>query len=202
MNDAGLESALVVPVPEAEPSVRRHRFRYDSVAVRGVPAHITLLFPFMPPEAITDETLGAVRDVLTRFSTFPFSLTALERFPEGAIYLAPHPADPFVRLTEALVDRFPAYPAYRGAYAEVIPHLTVAQLPEASTLDEVSDIRRSLPDSMHGSRDSAHGRGRRRAVAHAVPIRSRRPRSNVMRPAEEMRRAGTCDSGRSSKQAG
>jgi 2'-5' RNA ligase len=145
VSDARLESALLVPVPEAEPCVRRHRFRYDSVALRGVPAHITVVFPFMPPAAITDETLGRVRQVLTRFSAFRFSLTRLQRFPEGALYLAPDPAEPFVRLTTALVERFPEYPAYGGAYADVIPHLTIAQLPEVATPDEVSDIRRSLP---------------------------------------------------------
>lgn len=145
MSEVELESALLVPVPEAESYVSHHRFRYDSVALRGVPAHITVVFPFIPPPAMTDEAVDAVRHVLTRFSAFRFRLTKLERFPEGAVYLAPEPAEPFVRLTTELVDRFPAYPAYGGAYADVIPHLTVAQLPEVPTLDEFSDIRRSLP---------------------------------------------------------
>jgi len=139
------ESALLVPVPEAEPAVRRHRFRYDAVALRGVPAHITVLFPFMPAAEITDEALDGVRQVLTRFPAFRFSLTRLERFPEGALYLAPDPAEPFVHLTAALVERFPAYRPYGGAYADVIPHLTVAQVSEAAIVDEVSDIRSSLP---------------------------------------------------------
>jgi 2'-5' RNA ligase len=145
VSEAGFESALIVSVPEAEPCVRHHRFRYDAVALRGVPAHITILFPFMPPEEITDEALDGVRQVLTRFSAFRFSLTRLERFPEGALYLAPDPAEPFVRLTAALVERFPTYRPYGGAYADVIPHLTVAQLPGAATVDEVSDIRSNLP---------------------------------------------------------
>jgi 2'-5' RNA ligase len=145
VSEAELESALLVPVPEAESCVRPHRFRYDSVALRGVPAHITVVFPFIPPAAITDEAVDGVRQVLTRFAAFRFSLTKLKRFPEGAVYLAPDPAEPFVRLTTALVERFPAYPAYGGAYADVIPHLTVAQLPEVATLDEVNDIQSSLP---------------------------------------------------------
>ena len=145
MSDAAFESALLVPVPEVEPYVRLHRFRYDSVALWGVPAHITVLFPFMPPDAVTDEALDRVQDVLGRFPAFQFSLTRLERFPEGALYLAPEPAEPFVRLTTALVEQFPSYRPYGGAFADVIPHLTIAQLPDATTLDEVSDIRSSLP---------------------------------------------------------
>jgi 2'-5' RNA ligase len=138
------ESALLVPVPEAEPCVRQHRFRHDSVALRGVPAHVTILFPFMPPSALTEETTRAVRDVLAPFSAFAFDLARLERFPDGAMYLAPDPPEPFVRLTEAFADRFPAYPPYGGAHPDVIPHLTVAQTPDVP-VEDVADIERHLP---------------------------------------------------------
>ena len=39
-------SALLVAIPSAEPAVARHRDRFDSSAPRGVPAHITVLFPW------------------------------------------------------------------------------------------------------------------------------------------------------------
>jgi 2'-5' RNA ligase len=145
---AAPESALLVPVPEAEPCVRRHRFRYDSVALRGVPAHITVLYPFVPPRAITDATLASVREVLARFPPFSFRLARLERFPEGALYLAPDPAKPFVQLTEAFGDQFPDYPPYGGIHAEVIPHLTVAQDHDAPA-DEFADISDNLPIACH-----------------------------------------------------
>jgi 2'-5' RNA ligase len=139
-----LESALLVPVPEAEPCVQRHRFRHDSVALLGVPAHITVLYPFMTPGAISDSAASAVRQVLEHFPEFPFRLTRLEHFPEGATYLAPEPARPFVDLTLAIAERFPAYPPYEGVYTDVIPHLTVAQTPGAPA-DELAEIERHLP---------------------------------------------------------
>lgn len=138
------ESALIVPVPEAEPYVQRHRFRHDSVALRGVPAHITVLYPFMPPDDISDSTVDAVREVLERFPEFPFRLTRLEQFPEGATYLAPDPAVRFVDLTTAITARFPAYLPYGGAHVDLIPHLTVAQSPDAPTT-ELAEIDRHLP---------------------------------------------------------
>jgi 2'-5' RNA ligase len=144
VSDDRLESALLVPVPEAEASVQRHRFRHDSVALRGVPAHITVLYPFVPPGAMTDATAQSVRDVLARFPAFSFRLSRLRRFPEGAVYLAPEPAEPFVRLTEAFGDEFPDYPPYGGIHAELIPHLTVAQEPDAPA-DELAEIERHLP---------------------------------------------------------
>ena len=138
------ESALILPVREAEPYVQRHRFRHDSVALRGVPAHITVLYPFLAPDEISDGATNGVRQVLEHFPEFPFRLTRLERFPEGATYLTPEPAAPFVHLTMAIAERFPAYAPYGGAHANVIPHLTVAQSPDAPA-EELADLEHYLP---------------------------------------------------------
>lgn len=40
------ESALVMLVPQSEALVRSFRDRYDPSAAEGIPAHITLLYPF------------------------------------------------------------------------------------------------------------------------------------------------------------
>ena len=47
------QSAVLVPVPEAERAVSRHRTRLDRAAAWGVPAHVTILYPFVAPSAIT-----------------------------------------------------------------------------------------------------------------------------------------------------
>jgi hypothetical protein len=41
-------SAVLVPVPEAERVVSRYRARLDGAAALGVPAHVTVLYPFVP----------------------------------------------------------------------------------------------------------------------------------------------------------
>ena len=51
------ESALVVLVPEAEAIAKPFRDQYDPSAAAGVPAHITLLYPFKAPDEIDDITL-------------------------------------------------------------------------------------------------------------------------------------------------
>jgi hypothetical protein len=38
------QSAVLVPVPEAERAVSRHRARLDAAAALGVPAHVTVLW--------------------------------------------------------------------------------------------------------------------------------------------------------------
>ena len=56
-------SALIVAVAEAEPAVADHRERLDRAATWGVPAHITVLYPFLPP-ADLEAAATAVREHL------------------------------------------------------------------------------------------------------------------------------------------
>ena len=131
-----IESALIVAVPEAEPLVKEWRDRFDSSAAVGVPAHITLLYPFMPPHEITSDVLAGLRQIFAHFAAFEFTLPELRRFPK-VLYLAPSPAEPFKALTHAVVQRYPDYPPYGGGYSEVIPHLTIADVEEAGQLDAI-----------------------------------------------------------------
>jgi hypothetical protein len=108
--------ALAVPFPGL---VERFAPRDD------LPPHVTVLVPCPGDPA-------AVAEVLRPFDPFQVSFPRLERFPE-ILWLAPEPAAPFARMTEAMVDRFPDYPPYGGVHDRVVPHLTVAeaQLDEA-----------------------------------------------------------------------
>jgi hypothetical protein len=65
------ESALIVAVPEAEWAVAALRAAYDPAASWGMPAHITVLYPFLPPEvmaavAADPGRVGAVRLLVGR----------------------------------------------------------------------------------------------------------------------------------------
>ena len=120
------ESALVVEVPEAEPLVSHWRAKHDWSAQRGVPAHITVLYPFVPTERLDETVLGGLRKLFASQAPFSFQLTRVARFPEVA-WLAPEPSEPFAALTELVVERYPDYPPYEGIHDEVIHHLTVAE---------------------------------------------------------------------------
>ena len=119
------ESAFIVPVPEAEPCVGSLRERFDASAGLGVPAHITVLVPFMAPQDITPAVLQRAHQALSEVRAFQFTLDKVERFPATA-YLAPEPGEPFIALTRSLVSSFPDYPPFSGEHDSIIPHLTVA----------------------------------------------------------------------------
>lgn len=143
MSGAIAESALVVYVPEAEPYVREMRARLDPTAALGVPAHITVLYPFKDPEKISEEVLRDVRMVLSSVPSFAYRLARLGRFP-AALYLAPEPVEPFVALTRRIIDRFPDHAPYGGRYAGIVPHLTVAQASEAEHDQVEAELRTTL----------------------------------------------------------
>ena len=127
--DAGLptETAVIVAIPSAEPVVREHRDRLDPAAGWGVPAHLTVLYPFVAPFAIDQQLFGRLAAAVASVNAFDCRLWRTRWFGEDVLWLDPHPAALFGELTRVVWDAFPEYPPYGGAHDEVIPHLTVAQ---------------------------------------------------------------------------
>jgi hypothetical protein len=119
------ESALIVAVPEAEPAVAALRAAYDPAASWGVPAHITVLYPFVPPDRIDAAVLAAVAGTVAAAPVFDVVLARTGRFGDQVLWLAPEPDAPLRALTAAVWARFPDFPPYGGEFADVVPHLTV-----------------------------------------------------------------------------
>ena len=130
------ESALVVLVPEAESLVKPFRDLYDPSAALGVPAHVTLLFPFKPPAEMTSAVIDGLRQCFAGLPAFDFVLASASRFP-ATLYLAPEPVEPFRQLTLAICKQHPETPPYAGRHPDIVPHLSLADRLDATTLDRV-----------------------------------------------------------------
>ncbi|MFI7238151.1 2'-5' RNA ligase family protein [Streptomyces cyaneofuscatus] len=65
-------SGLIVRVPEADPLVRAWRDRLDPSARAGVPAHVTVLFPFLDLDVsrIDEGVRAAIGEALGRHRSF------------------------------------------------------------------------------------------------------------------------------------
>jgi 2'-5' RNA ligase len=131
-----LRGAIIVPVPEAEPLVGAWRQRYDPSATRGVPAHITLLYPFLAAADLGTDGLLFLENLFAATQPVRARLVAVAEFP-GVLYLAPEPASWFADLTHALSERFGLLP-YGGLYEHVTPHLTVAHGAEPAAMASIS----------------------------------------------------------------
>jgi 2'-5' RNA ligase len=137
------ETALICRVPEAERYIARYRERFDPSARRNVPAHVTILYPFMPPAQVDSGVIEELRAIATAVRCFDYRLAETRRFPV-ALYLAPQPEDSFAALTAAVFRAFPDYPPFEGKFATVVPHVTVAHADEAQLCEIEVELRIAL----------------------------------------------------------
>ena len=138
------QTALVIAVPEAEGVVADLRDAHDPAAARGVPAHVTILYPFVARTELT-EAEPRLAELVAGHEAFDATFARTARFPD-LLYLEPEPAERFLRLTEAVTVAWPEHPPYEGAHEVVIPHLTVAESEDASLLDSIeSEVEPRLP---------------------------------------------------------
>ena len=135
--DSQERTALVILVPETETLVKEFRNRYDPSAAEGMPAHITVLYPFKYADAIGKEVVDVLQTLFVRYSRFSFTLEEKRRFP-NALYLAPRPDAPFQELTRAVAQRYPETPPYEGVFSTVVPHLTIAHVGDPQQLKKIS----------------------------------------------------------------
>jgi len=146
MTTPGPHSGLIVEIPEAEPAVAPYRDRLDANARLGVPAHITVLFPFMPPAAIGPAALAELERLFAAVSRFRFRLDHTGWFGEEVLWLAPRDPGPFQALTRRVAKAFPAFPPYQGQFGDPAPHLTVGHGHPVTDLRAAEEsVRAHLP---------------------------------------------------------
>jgi 2'-5' RNA ligase len=134
-----LETAVAIVLDDARPQLEpvRAEFHADSVAM-GIPLHVTLLYPFAPPERVDEEGLAAF---FAERDAFTLTLVGLAEWPR-VVYAVPEPRNELLAIMRALWERFPDYPPYEGEIPEPLPHATLAELePGESLVEVVAGIR-------------------------------------------------------------
>jgi 2'-5' RNA ligase len=139
------QTAIIVPVPAAEPVVAAWRERFDGSAARGMPAHVPVLCPFLSAERLTGATLARLRNICAESPTLDVVFTRTGRF-EDVLYLEPEPAAGLLQLAAAIAAEWPEAPPSAGRHDELAPHLTVAHGADGDVLSEVeAAVTRDLP---------------------------------------------------------
>lgn len=146
------ETAVIIAVDAAEPAVADHRRQLDASASWGVPAHVSVLYPFVHPSEVDADVLSRLADALSSVPAFDCTFARCEWFGEEVLWLAPEPDRPFRELTSAVWRAFPDHPPYGGVFDDVVPHLTVGERRRGSA----SALRAAAA-----------------AVGHQLPIRAR-----------------------------
>lgn len=119
------ETGLVVEVPGADRVLGEWRKRLDPFAALGVPAHVTVLFPFLASTEIDQRIAEDLAAAIATQPAFDYNFDRLGWFGDEVLWLAPSDPEPFTRLTDAVLELFPHCLPYGGAYDEIVPHLTL-----------------------------------------------------------------------------
>jgi 2'-5' RNA ligase len=96
-------------------------------AADGVPAHLTLLYPFVAPARLGRWARDRIAAVCAAREPFDYALAGPARWPD-TVYVAVEPVAPFVELQAVIARTFPEFPIYgRDASFDFVPHVTVAE---------------------------------------------------------------------------
>jgi hypothetical protein len=131
------ESALVVLVPEAEELVADFRAEFDPSEAAGIPAHITVLYPFVSPASDYSAVKDRIRTTIGSHQRFDYMISGIKRFT-GVVYLEPNPSEIFQALTMSVWEAFPDFPPYGGKHTNPTPHLTVGAKSDERVLDRLA----------------------------------------------------------------
>jgi 2'-5' RNA ligase len=143
-----LKTAVVLVLSQFSPELTALHAEYHPAAVAcGIPLHITLLSPFVPRRALTDSVVSALRTFFAERAPLSFELTRIDAFPD-ALYAAPEPAAELIDLIDKLALAFPETPPYGGAFAEPIPHATLAVPTEGSEGEHTAEKLRGAAASV------------------------------------------------------
>jgi 2'-5' RNA ligase len=134
------DTALICRVPEAERYIARYRERYDPSARRNVPAHVTVLYPFLQLHEVDAGVLAQLGQIAAGVRCFDFSLSETRRFPVS-LYLWPKPDTGFSALTDAVWRAYPDHPPFAGKFPTVVPHVTVAHGDEPTLCEIEVELR-------------------------------------------------------------
>jgi hypothetical protein len=129
-------TALVITLPAAEVLLDAAR-RVNPAVVRPIPAHVSVLYPFVP---LTRDVEQVLEDIAAATPVTPVDLTEIVT-AQGFVGIAASALQPVV---DAVCERWPDVLPYGGRFgARPAAHLTVAMGPDASRV--ITAVRKELP---------------------------------------------------------
>ncbi|MEP7291800.1 MAG: 2'-5' RNA ligase family protein [Chloroflexota bacterium] len=120
-------AVVIVAPPHIQTFATPLRLKYGFEGMLRVPAHITVLFPFVPLDEL-DAACETLRPLFADVPPFEVTLDGYGHFPT-ATYLKPANPEPIKALFRLIHGAFPGCPPYRGAFGsdDIIPHMTIGE---------------------------------------------------------------------------
>jgi len=135
----------VIPLLAAERIVGSWRAGLDPSAAAGVPAHVTIAFPWVARAKVDDSALHDLAVLVSAVPRFEVVFSRVGWFDRDVLWLEPDPQEPFSWLAAEVARRWPDHPPYTGRFESFVHHVTVG-MGSSDELDRVADIlEQALP---------------------------------------------------------
>lgn len=154
-------TALVVPIRAADPVIGELRRTHTPSGREGMPTHVTLLAPLVHSSRLDNLDRHRLRDIVGRFPAFDLRLSSFGVFERiGCLWLDPRPREPFVAMTEALLEVYPEIEYPPEGATEVVPHVTIgSRLSEEQQEQIKQEVASRLPIRAKADRAVLYERG-------------------------------------------
>ncbi|MGH3845329.1 MAG: 2'-5' RNA ligase family protein [Pseudonocardiaceae bacterium] len=141
------QTGLVIPVPAADPLLTLVETRHPGTVRQGVPAHVSLLYPFIDAAELDEQVSRALSELFIEQA--PMLVEFVECYRRGGfVALRPAPIVELTELTRKAHDRWPDVVPYEGVYGDVEPHVTVAtRASEETAMTIEQEVTEQLPIS-------------------------------------------------------
>jgi 2'-5' RNA ligase len=124
-----LETFVTLILADTAPELAEaHWETYPERVPEQIPLSLTLLYPFVPRDELTEEHLQTLREFFAPRRPLVFDLTRLDEFPGVVVYAVPEPDEELRATMRALWALFPEYPPYGRPDSDPPPHATLAQI--------------------------------------------------------------------------
>lgn len=146
-----IRTALLLPVPGAEPAISSHRKALDLAAADGIPAHVTITYPFRALDEIDDEVHARLGRLGAATAPIEVEGRRTAWFGDSVLYVELTRTEAVLDLISRTAEAFPGCPPYGGDIPldEIVPHITVGHshpVPELREAAEAVDAALSIRD--------------------------------------------------------
>lgn len=119
------QTGVVVLVPPADAVLTAVAQQYPEAVRDGIPAHVSLLYPFLHADELDENVLRALSELLAQSGPMTVTLDEVQR-QDDFVALRPNPITGLRELSAAMQRRWPDVVPYDGRFGDVDPHVTVA----------------------------------------------------------------------------
>jgi hypothetical protein len=143
------QTSITLDLEHCDPALTQaHRELYPERIPEHIPFSLTLHYPWLPADEVTETDLERLRSFFAARPPLEFELTHVAEFPGIVAYAVPEPDDELRTTMRGLWEMYPQCPPYGREGSDPPPHATLTRYanPENATFEQAkSRVEPLLP---------------------------------------------------------